>query len=73
MRYNVEITIECRTKEGAEELAAYILYSGFWPFVDGAIISVIAKNVDRCALEYLVEIIEKDERVVSSSFHKTLF
>lgn len=73
MRYNIEITIECRTKEGAEDLAAYVLYSGFIPFVDDRIISVIAKNVDSYALQYLTEMIEGDERVVSSSFHKTPF
>ena len=73
MRYNVEITIECRTQKGAEDLAAFVLYSGFIPFVDDRVISVIAKNVDSYALQYLTEMVEEDERVVSSSFHRTPF
>lgn len=73
MRYNVEATIECRSKEGAEGLAAFVLYSGFIPFVDGTVISILAKNVDRYALDYLIEMVESDERVVNSSFHRTPF
>lgn len=73
MRYNIEVTIECRTEKAAKDLAAFILYSGFMPFIDGTMISLIAKNVDRVALEYLVEVIEEDDRVISSSFHKTPF
>lgn len=70
-RYNIEVTIECRTHEDAKNLAAFIFYSGFMPVVDGAIIHLITKNVNSTMLDYLVTIIEDDDRIISSSFHRT--
>ena len=72
-RYNIEITIDCITHQDAKNLAAFIMYSGFLPTVDGTMISVIAKNVDSMMLDYLVTAIEGDDRVIGSSFHRTPF
>ena len=72
-RYNIEVSIDCKTNEDAKNLAAFILFSGFIPTVDKTMITVIAKNVDSMALEYLTRSIEEDDRVVGSSFHKTLY
>ena len=72
-KYNIEITLECRTPEDATEVAGFCFFSGFMPFTDGTIVTIIAKNVDSAALEYITSAIEEDERVVSSSFHQTPF
>ena len=72
-RYNIEITIDCRTHEDAKNLAAFIFYSGFIPIVDETMIQLVAKNVDSVMLDYLVSAIEGDDRVIGSSFHRTPF
>jgi hypothetical protein len=72
-KYNIEMTIDCLSNEDAKSLADFILFSGFLPLVDGTMISVVAKNVDSMHLEYLVDAVEGDKRVIGSSFHKTPF
>lgn len=72
-RYNIEITIDCMSNQDAKNLAAFIMYSGFLPVVDNTMISVIAKNVDSVALDYITRAIEEDDRVIGSSFHRTPF
>lgn len=73
MRYNIEVTIECRTIEDAQSVSSFIFFSGFMPFLEGTIITVVAKEIDQNALDYLSLAIEEDDRIISSSFHKTLF
>lgn len=72
-RYNIEITVDCKTRQDAKDLAAFIMFSGFIPTVDDTMISVIAKNVDSYMFEYIVDAIEGDDRVIGSSFHRTPF
>lgn len=72
-RYNVEVTIQCRTPKEAREIEEFMFFSGFLPMVEGNTLTIIAKGVDAMALEYMTMSIEDDDRVVSSSFHRTPF
>lgn len=72
-RYNIEITLDCKNGQDAKDLGEHIMYSGFIPIIEDTIITVIAKNVDSVALDYLTKSIEEDDRVIGASFHRTLF
>lgn len=73
MRYNIEVTLDCRSHEDAKKVADSLFFGGFIPIVDDKMVRVIAKNVGHVTLEFLADEIESNDLVISSSFHQTQF
>lgn len=72
-KYNIEVTLDCRTHEDAQKVAREFFFGGFIPVVEDTMVIIIAKNVGEVTLAFLVEEIEANELIIGSSFHRTPF